>query len=233
MIGVLLEMLQATLTLSVLIMKWRDGSDLVASHVCSHVALTALLICKICAGTSTEMVGDATVKLLIEYSFFIFVLSSGLLSEQWYYTLVDRFVPPLRCLAGVAQIMHTRNLKAAGALSLPASLLHFFAAALRQATGVESSSVGSNAGQMDNLFGEWPMNGTLARLYILVQALYYWGAPMPPPPPQAKAKEKPKNKDGASGPVDSGGGGGGGGGGAGSAGFYASRDVERDRKKAS
>jgi hypothetical protein len=47
---------QATLTISVLIMQWREGAAAAAwGHVCSHVALTGLLVCKICVGTNTEV----------------------------------------------------------------------------------------------------------------------------------------------------------------------------------
>lgn len=47
---------QATLTVSVLVMQWREGAAQLAwGHVCSHVALTGLLVCKICVGTKTEV----------------------------------------------------------------------------------------------------------------------------------------------------------------------------------
>ena len=191
MISLLLEILQATLTLSVMIMQWRGGAiEFDFGRTCAHVTLTALLVCRICIGTHTEMTSDATIKLLIEYGFFIFVISSGLLANQWFYTAVDRCVPPLRCLAGVAQILHTRNAKSTGTLSLPAVLLHFLAALLRQATGVEISSVATNAGEVNNLFGDWPLNTTLARLYIVVQVLWYWGEPMPPMPEPPTRRQK-------------------------------------------
>lgn len=189
--SLLLEMLQATLTVSVMIMRWRDGAiEFAVGHICSQVALTALFVCRLCVGTRTEMTGDATIKLLIEYGFFIFVISSGLLANQWFYTLVDKCVPPLRCLAAVAQILHTRNAKSTGTLSFSAVMLHFLAASLRQATGMESSSVSANAGQVYDLFGEWPLNTTLARLYIVLQVLWYWGAPMPAAPEQPTRRQK-------------------------------------------
>jgi hypothetical protein len=136
------------------------------------------------------MTGDATIKLLIEYCFFIFVISSGVLASDWCYSIADKCVPPIRCLAAVAQILHTRNAKSTGALSLPGVFLQFLAATLRQATGVENGSVGPNAGELYNLFGEWPLNTTLARLYIVVQTIWYWGQPMPLPQDSAAARHK-------------------------------------------
>ena len=140
--------------------------------------------------TAHQMTGDATIKLLIEYCFFVFVISSGVLASDWCYTIADKFVPPTRCLAAVAQILHTRNAKSTGALSLPAAFLQFLAATLRQATGVENGSVGANAGEVYNLFGEWPLNATLARLYIVVQIIWYWGQPMPLPQDSSAARQK-------------------------------------------
>jgi hypothetical protein len=137
-----------------------------------------------------QMTGDTTIKLLIEYSFFIFVISSGLLASDWFYSIADKCVPPVRCLAGVAQILHTRNAKSTGALSPLAVFLHFLAATLRQATGVESGSVGANAGHVYNLFGEWPLNATLARLYIVVQIIWYWGQPMTGPQDSSATRQK-------------------------------------------
>ena len=189
MISLLLEIVQATLTISVLLMQWREGATQLAfGHVCSHVTLTALLVCKICVGTPTDMIGDATIKMLIEYGFFVFVISSGVLANDWFYSLVEKCVPPLRCLAGVAQILHTRNAQSTGALSGLAVLLQFLAAALRQSTGVESGSVGG--GELYNLLGEWPLNATLARLYLVVQMLWYWGEPMPPLPEHSARRQK-------------------------------------------
>ena len=58
---------------------------------------------------------------------------------------------PTGCLAAVAQVLSSKNLKSTGAISFPSAFLQMLAAALRQATGVESGTFSGQYSPLMNL----------------------------------------------------------------------------------
>ena len=184
-IGVALALLHSTLTAGLLLTRWRAGEGaLDAAPCCAHAALLLLALCKLCVGAAGGFM-EGTAKMLVEYCFFLFLLSAGLLADDWWAGWVAAAVPPLRCLAALAQTLCTRSLRAGGALSCPAVALELAAAAIRYL------QAGDGGADSSALFGEWPMNTLMCRVTLLGQALYYWGAAPPPPPkPRGEAAEE-------------------------------------------
>ena len=184
-IGVALALLHSTLAAGLLLTRWRAGEGaLDAAPCCAHAALLLLALCKLCVGAAGGFM-EGTAKMLVEYCFFLFLLSAGLLADEWWAGLVAAAVPPLRCLAALAQTLCTRSLRAGGALSTPAVALELAAAAIRYL------QAGDGGADSSTLFGEWPMNTLMCRVTLLGQALYYWAAPPPPPPkPRGEAAEE-------------------------------------------
>jgi len=160
-IGIVLELLGSSLAVSMAINQ-PGGVAGATELVAAHGAIVWLCIVR-------EFVGGfnpAAVKLVVEYAFFLYILSVGYLQEQpVFQQAVAVTLPAMRCLGGVAQVLANRRNGHTGCLSLVATVLAAGAAYARfeEQGGLEASAEGMTAA--------WPMYDVGARVLILGQVI--------------------------------------------------------------